>query len=137
VDALELGIVIELFIQAMFLVAMLTGRIFLIDSDNPVSFLSEILQPNLVDWGAMPSYIMDELSSEFLNARNVIAFALVTPEDFAIGVKPQVLRVLAKVNSTMLATYLTDAVPTPAWTEFTRKRYRNSYFMYSFGLHPR
>lgn len=129
-------------IQAMFLVAMLTGRIFLIDSDNPVP-LSEILQPNLVDWNALPLYI-DDLPSEFLNARNVVPFALDTPEDFAIGVKPQVMRVLANSpptlntlwQNTMMATYLTDTVPTPSADRVYKETLKKSIFYALFRPSP-
>jgi hypothetical protein len=113
----------------------------LIDSENPVS-LSEILQPNLVDW-SIPSYI-DELPSEFLNVRNVVPFALDTPEDFAIGAKPQVLYVLANSpptlhvlwNSTMMATYLTEVVPTPAMDRVYKETLKKSIFHALFRPSP-
>jgi hypothetical protein len=80
-------------INAMFIVAVLTKRILLIDMDNPVP-LSQILEPHLINWKDIPKYV-DDLPSEFLNILERKPPPLNRPQDFAIGVKPQVVRVLA------------------------------------------
>ena len=45
-------------IAAMFIVAMLTKRILLIDMDNPVP-LSQILEPHLINWKCIPTHVDD------------------------------------------------------------------------------
>jgi len=104
----------------MFIVAVLTKRIFLIDMDNPVP-LSQILEPHLINWKDIPNY-MDDLPSEFEDIRNIKPSPLDRPQDFAIGVKPQVVRLLANFpikldpiwNTTEMQTHLaTYAEPEP------------------------
>ena len=107
-------------IFAMFIVAVLTKRILLIDMDNPVP-LSQILEPHLINWKDIPNY-MDDLPSEFEDIRNIKPSPLDRPQDFAIGVKPQVVRLLANFpikldpiwNTTEMQTHLaTYAEPEP------------------------
>ena len=99
-------------IAAMFIVAVLTKRILLIDIDNPVP-LSQILEPHLINWKDIPNYV-DDLPSTFLDIRNNQPSPLGRPQDFAIGIKPQVVRLLANSprslntiwNTTELQTHL-------------------------------
>jgi hypothetical protein len=84
-------------IAAMFIVAVLTKRILLIDMDNPVP-LSQILEPHLINWKDIPTHV-DDLPSEYQDILNSRDPALHRPQDFAIGLKPQVVRLLANQPS--------------------------------------
>ena len=94
----------------MFIVAMLTNRILLIDMDNPVP-LSQILEPHLINWKDIPTHV-DDLPSEFQDILNNRDPALLHPQDFAIGIKPQVVRLLVNQPSGLLEIWNTKELQT-------------------------
>ena len=97
-------------IFAMFIVAVLTKRILLIDMDNPVP-LSQILEPHLINWKDIPNY-MDDLPSEFEDIRNIKPSPLERPQDFAIVVRPQVVRLLANQPASLNKIWYTTEMQT-------------------------